>query len=189
MKNEIQAGRAIYIKLGVGGEWDDYCLKENQVLRIGYREIDHDACMSRDKWDSTVRKQCRSIVKGGNLIAAKNFVGQLRKFYEAPSKETIWITFSGGCLWWCMSSDEIEVLDDLCKIRKTSRHWSNKDTNGRRLTFDTLSGRLLAMKGFMGAICEVKEKDYLIDRINGRTPPAVSAAQTSLTGLANNLAP
>lgn len=189
LKNEIQANRAIYIKLGVGGEWDDYCLKENQVLRIGYREIDHGDCLSGNKWDTKVLGQCRDIVKGRNLIAAKNHVTQLRSFYEAPTQDTIWITFSGDCLWWCKASDEIELLEDECKIRKTSRNWSNKDINGNLLTFDTLNGRLLATKGFMGTICDVKETQYLIEKINGRVSDVVIAAQSSLADLARTLEP
>lgn len=189
LKNEILANRAIYIKLGVGGEWDDYCLKEKQVLRIGYREIDHDACLSGKKWGTKILEQCRDIVKGRNLIAAKNHVTQLRSFYEAPAQDTVWITFSGNCLWWCTASDEIVPLDDKCKIRKTSRNWSNADISGNPLTFDTLNGRLLATKGFMGTICDVKETRYLIDKLNGRVSPVVLAAQESLANLASRLVP
>lgn len=189
MKDEIKASRAIYIKLGVGGEWDDYCLKENQVLRIGYREIDHAACLSGNQWDTNVLKQCRDIVKGRNLIAAKNHVTQLRSFYEAPAQDTVWITFSGNCLWWCKASEEIDLLDDNSKIRKASRNWSNADINGKPLTYDILNGRLLATKGFMGAICDVKETRYLIDKLNGRLSPDVLYAQKSLANLANKLEP
>lgn len=188
MKKEIRASRAIYIKLGVGGEWDDYCLKEKQVLRIGYREIDHDACRN-GKWDTKVLEQCRDIVKGRSLVAAKNHVTQLRSFYEAPAQGTIWITFSGNCLWWCTASDEIELLEDKCKIRKTSRSWSNKDVNDKLLTFDTLNGRLLATKGFRQTICDVKETHYLIDKLNGRISADVLAAQESLINLADKLKP
>lgn len=189
MKNEIKASRAIYIKLGVGGEWDDYCLKEFQALRIGYCEIDHGACLSGNKWDTTVLEQCRGIIKGRNLIAAKNHVTQLRSFYEAPAQDTVWITFSGNCLWWCKASDEIKLLDNNNKIRETSRNWSNADINGKPLTYDTLNGRLLATQSYRQTICEVREKKYLIDKLNGRVSREVSDAQKSLSGLADTLKP
>jgi hypothetical protein len=189
MKNEIKASRAIYIKLGVGGEWDDYCLKEFQALRIGYREIDHEACLSGKKWDATVLDQCREIVKGRNLIAAKNHRNQLRSFYEAPARDTIWITFSGDCLWWCVASNEIKPLEENDKIRRLSRNWSNSDVNGKRLTYGTLNGRLLATKGYRQTICDVKETKYLIDKLNGRVSRDVLDAQRSLTDLAAKLEP
>ena len=154
-----------------------------------YREIDHAACVSGKAWHSVVMEQCRDMVKGRSKAAAKNHVRQLNEFYKASSDETIWITFSGGCLWWCFAANDIKELSDSSRQRSVSNRWSNCDINGQLLTFDTLNGHLLATLGFRGTICEVKERDYLLDKINGRVSPAVSGAQRAIQGLASALIP
>lgn len=182
--------RAYYIKLGAGGEWDDYCLREMQVLRIGYKEIDHNLCETgKSNWDRKVLDQCRKIVKGGNTSAAKNHVKQLRAFYEADAKDTIWITFSGGCLWWCIAGHNIRLLDTGDKVRDLHRHWSCTDLKEKPLTFGSLNGRLLATKGFRQTICEVKEFEYLIAKLNGTVQREISEAANALSALASSLVP
>lgn len=184
----LNASRALYIKLGQGGEWENYCLNETPSLRIGYREIDHKACLTQ-AWDRAVLDQCKLIVKNQNLPAAKNHVRQLREFYTSPAK-TLWITFSNGHLWWCLSdSSPVDELPDHSKVRRIKGHWRNTDLKGKPLSFDTLSGRLLATGGFRGTICEVKELSYLLNRLNGQISATVSEAQTALTRLAETLTP
>ncbi|MEI5617391.1 hypothetical protein WB403_50745, partial [Streptomyces brasiliscabiei] len=69
------------------------------------------------------------------------------------------------------------------------RGWSDKDLNGKPLHKGRLSGKLLSVQGFQGTICSVKEKDYLLHKINGTNEPHVLVAENAVSNLEDALIP
>lgn len=174
--------RALYIKLGSGGEWEHECIYENQTLRLGYIEVDHDTC-ARGEWDK-VQEQRASF--RSKLGAATRDVNQIREFYEA-GEDVLWVTFHANLLWWCYSRPEVTQLPDRTKTRPVIGSWRCTDIERRDLRMDQLSGRLLSMQAFRGTICSVREFDYLINKINGSIPERVKEAEVTLSNLVNRL--
>lgn len=174
----IKPKEVLYIKLGRGGGWEEDCILGG-FLRLGFREASHDFCLA-GKWDK-VQKQWEKSGKSKGV--ATNFTNQIRQFYEAD-KDVLWVTFWKGALWWCYSQPDIVQLEDKTKTRHTvSGGWNCKDINGQALLISQLSGRLLAMQGFRGTICTVKEAEYLINKINGNQSPEVEEANAAVLQL------
>lgn len=168
---EVKAARALYIKLGFSGSWERESL-ENGIIRFGYKETDLRAALSGN-WD-TIHKFWSG--HRGDVGTATRDVTQIRNFFEAK-EDDLWITFSGGYLWWCFAKGQAkEHSDNHGRYRETVNGWSNFDVNGNKLTMDKLSGNLLKVQGFRGTICEVKEFDYLLRKLNGKVLPIIEEA-------------
>ena len=190
----ITAKQAIFIKLGVGGLWVSDCFRDN-TIRLGYKSVPHDICLSAcDSGDWTMaRREIRQAYRCTET-ATGNHLNQVRKFYESDSS-VLWITFHGDCLWWCFSeqqitchkSEDAEVNGE--KTRPVIGKWNNADINGKKILKANLSGRLLAVAGFMGTICSVRELQYLIHKINGTVEPHVAEAQRAFKNLQETLIP
>jgi hypothetical protein len=170
----INPSRGLYIKLGRGGKWERWCIEEKQALRFGYNEVDYQKCID-GKWDE-INQSLLDLRKDKG--AATRILAQVRHFYEADC-QVLWVTFYGGRLWWCFSKQEITQLDDGSKIRPTIGGWKSEGLDGKVLSTDRLSGALLSMQGFRGTVCQVREFQYLVDKINGKTPPRVEEALAS----------
>lgn len=177
----VTARRALYIKLGHGGEWEEDCLSR-ATLRFGYRETPHDLCMNRH-WADVQREREGSR---GSKGAATSDTTQIRYFYEAGA-DTLWVTFARHALWWCFANAEVRLLPDRTKERSAVDSWRNTDVNGRPLLMSALSGQLLATQGFRGTICTVKELDYLLARINGAERAETRLATEAMSELAARL--
>jgi hypothetical protein len=180
---QISALKALYIKLGKGGEWEAACLQEG-LLRYGDREIPHEVCMAKD-WVE-VKRLARLSRK--NEGAATSQVNQLRQFYETP-KDFLWITFHSDRLWWCFSETDVRPTLDNDKVRDVSGSWHDEDINGVPLIKGRLSGKLLAVQGYRGTICAVPDIGYLIHKINGTVQPHVAVAKSALEKLAAAITP
>ncbi len=184
MSPKISPLQAYYIKLGSGGEWEADSLKQ-RILRFGYREAPHKACLEGD-WNA-VRQIYLEI--RDNEGAATRDANQIRVFYEA-GEDILWITFSGGFLWWCFAVPGVEEHPDGDgRIRRTADGWHNTDVNGRSLTIDRLSGNLLKVQAFRGTICEVGAFDYLVRRLNGELLPEVQEAKEAEEALVEAIVP
>jgi hypothetical protein len=181
LKN-ISAETALFIKLGDKGRWEKDCL-DRGVLQLGYHELDHEACLSAN--DVEARKVYPEDYDQG---AATRHIDQVFKFYHEPDT-TLWITFHSDRLWWCFSDKKITKNADDTKIRPTTNGWSDKDVNNKPLHKGRLSGKLLSVQGFQGTICSVKEKDYLLHKINGTYEPHVLAAENAVSNLEEALIP
>lgn len=179
---KVVAKKALFIKLGEGGEWERECIDTN-VLRLGYHNLPHEACKSSD-WQ-TVRG---AFSKASDQGSVTRHINQVQQFYEEPAS-TLWITFHSDRLWWCFSENNVEQLSDLSKIRRVIGKWSDKDISENDLIKGKLSGKLLATQGFQGTICTVKELAYLLHKINGTTEPHVVEAQVALENLVNAVIP
>ena len=178
----VVAEKALFIKLGDKGRWEKDCL-ENGVLQLGYHDLDHEACIAENSVE--IRKAFPGDSDQG---AVTRHIDQVFKFYHEP-ETTLWITFYSDRLWWCFSEKAITKNDDNSKIRPVITSWSDKDLNGKPLHKGRLSGKLLSVQGFQGTICSVKEKDYLLHKINGTNEPHVLVAENAVSNLEDALIP
>jgi hypothetical protein len=169
-RREIRPHLALYIKLGHAGVWEDECVIKEQILRFGSKELSYEDCLA-GRWDKVTKLTTWSTTDKG---AITNHVRQIQDFYRA-GQDVLWVTFHGNYLWWCFAERKVVLhsSQDGSAIRKVIGKWSNTDIKGNQLFLDTLRGSLLSMQGFRGTICRVKEFDYLVNKINGKTPSQI----------------
>lgn len=179
----VVADKALFIKLGEGGRWEAECIRTG-TLRFGYREVPHELCAAGN-W-AAVEGCAQKLTH--NQGAAVRHVGQIRNFYEAPPS-TLWITFHADRLWWCFADQPVRELPGNDKERLTRDGWRDHDIHDAPLLKGKLSGRLLAVQGFMGTICTVSELQYLLHKINGTVEPHVAVAQNAFEALQTSLVP
>jgi len=173
----------LYIKLGEEGKYEKECIEKNNTIKIGYREINHELCISK-KWDDVLNEvQDKYNTSPGKTTGHRN---QIRRFYEEP-KTTMWITFYSNKLWYCYADKDITFNIDGTKERKAINGWKDSDVNGKKLFLQELSGRLTKVQGFQGTICDVKEKEYLIRKINAKQSQALEDVEKSLGKLKMDL--
>jgi hypothetical protein len=170
---EIKADSALYIKLGTKGLWEQECIERAQTLRLGYDEIPHELCQAGE-WEQVRMAVLKEY--GCKDGVATNHRNQIKYFYES-GPEVLWVTFFGDHLWWCFSEQRVEQLSDGTKIRHVLGEWKCTDMTRKPLSFNNLSGKLLAMQGFQGTICSVAERTYLLKKINGSEPTDVQDAR------------
>ena len=164
--------RALFIKLGESGEWEEECIKSASTIRLGFGESSHEICEAGN-W-SEIQKFYRETEQKTARVAT-GFTNQIKMFYEEP-KETIWITFYAGRLWWANAAEKVIILPGNIKERNTLRGWSSLDAKNQPLVLNTLSGKLLKTRGFRGTICEPQALEYLQRRLNGERMPEVLKA-------------
>lgn len=178
---KIKPEEVLYIKLGRGGKWEEECIRKG-TLRLGYVEVPHKLCLG-GKWRDIQRERTRSHKNKG---AATSDTTQIRRFYES-GKDVLWVTFWKNSLWWCFSRPKVILLHDKTKTRPVIGKWKCQDIEGRTLLMSQLSGIVLAMQGFRGTICSVKEDKYLVNKINGIQPKEVKEAEESVIKLERNV--
>jgi len=188
--NRIKADKVLFIKLGQGGEYETNCILNDQNLRLGYRDIDHNLCVN-GKWD-LVHKYFIEEENATQGVATSH-TNQIKQFYENDNR-TLWLTFFNNKLWWSFSNAEITLLSDKTKTRPVIGKWSDKDINGQLLLSGNLSGKLLKTQGFRGTICKVPEEKYALQKINNEqlkevveVEKAISALKEKLSVLIKNL--
>lgn len=180
--NQINPYSIHYIKLGEGGKYEEECIKQEQTIKIDFREVPHDLCINK-KWD-----EVKEFYKDKHIVqnAATGFVNQLRMFYES-SENTLWITFHDGALWWCFCDTKVILNADGTKIRKVKGKWSsNEDVNGNpTLSIDKISGELSKTQAYRGTICEIKGDivQYAQNRINEVKSDTVIETENALKQL------
>lgn len=179
----VHAQRALYIKLGQGGQWEADCIRDGN-LRFGYHEIPHQAAVE-GRW-----KEVNVALRGysSSAGAITRHENQVREFYEAGS-DILWITFFSDRLWWCKSPATLTLHEDFTKTRPTVDGWHDADLMAVPLLKSRLSGKLLALQMYQGTICSVGDLDYLLHKINGTVEPHVAAAQSAYDGLQSALLP
>jgi len=157
----IEFDRVLFIRLGRESNWAKNCI-EKGTLTLGYSSELHENCLNGD-WDTVLEywtKKCKTKGK------AKDYTNQIQSFYTADSK-VLWVTFWERKLYYCFSTPEItEVNKGGERERKTINGWSCKDIENNDLTFDRLSTKLTKTQGYQGTICEIKEIEYLKNKIN-----------------------
>ena len=167
-----------FIKLGRGGMLEKECIEgPKPTIRFGFDNPHHKACLERDwaivesYWKERKPKQATKIVK------------QTKDFYTL-GPDALWITFYKRKLYWCFAEPKvIEVAPGDNRTREALNGWSCTDIAGHPLFTDGLSGRLTRVQGFLGTICKVHERSYLLSRINGEILEDVQEASAALEAL------
>lgn len=181
---EIKAKKAYFIKLGGGGDWEEECIFRENTIKLGFMNPLHSECLAGE-WE---RIYAYWLEQGKKKGKATEITNQIRAFYESGD-DTVWITFHNRKLFWCFAEKEVIELDDGARIRKVRGKWSSDDVKGERLSVDNLSGKLTKVQGFRGTICKVKERKYLIRRINHQKLPEVQKAERTLQTLLEDIEP
>jgi hypothetical protein len=161
-----------YIKLGRRGKWEKSCIEQDQTIRFGFNQAPHEACIAGD-WEK-VEHELRKA--GYKKIADTR--RQIENFYTSDEK-VLWVTFYAGKLWWCFSQKDITLHDDGSKTRPVIGSWQSTDIIGKTLEMSRLSGKLLRVQRFQGTICNIKEREYLIQKITGAVRPEVTIARNA----------
>ena len=178
--NPIKALQAKYIKLGEGGKWQGLCT-EDGTARLAYFEVPHELGLTGDS------EAIRQVFLDRELAkqAASSHARQVMDFYKSRD-ETLWITFANGDLYWAFLKPEVEFFGlnsrdfpQGSRLRHTQSGWSNQSLKGTVLRESDLNGALTSVKGYQGTICDVKAFDYLLDKINDRDAPQITAARTA----------
>jgi len=176
--NQITASSARYIKLGTGGAFEHLCL-EDGTLRLEYNEVPHDLAVRGSHEE--IKQYFANT--GAAPRSAANHARQVHDFYHAP-EDTLWITFSAGRLWWCFARPGVEFLGydpvehpDGSRLRRTVDGWHDASVQGQTFHMNMLSGRLTKSASYQMTICNVEAFDYLLQKINGQTPPAIAHAE------------
>jgi len=181
-RNPIVANRVMFIKLGQSGEWERECIN-NGTLKLGYYEVPHDICMS-GLWVEAREAFPRTTDPG----VVTRHINQVQQFYEEPDT-TLWVTFFSDRLWWCFSKPSVTKLPNNSKTRQVIDNWSDSDIFGSKLIKGKLSGKILAIQSYQGAICTVKEKSYLLHKINGTQEPHIAMAEQAVENLILSIIP
>lgn len=181
--NRIKADKVLFIKLGQGGKYETDCIINNQTLRLGYKDVDHNLCIS-GKWD-LVHKYFIEEENATQGVATSH-TNQIKQFYENDNR-TLWLTFFNNKLWWSFSKAEITLLSDKTKTRPVIGNWSDKNVNGELLISGNLSGKLLKTQGFRGTICKVPEEKYALQKINNEQLKEVVELENAITELKEKL--
>ncbi len=186
--NQIQhigsPSKALFIKLGEGGAFEKESIEDRNILKISYKEISHDLCITK-KWNEVKKEIAKKMnVKDGVVTY---HLTQLQYFYEVD-ENVLWITFSNNKLWWCYAQSGVRLEKDGTRYRAVKGLWSDKDADGNTLFLEDISGRLSRVQGFRGTICRVTEFDYLIHKIKNDEPKDVEEAEEAFNDLRKKLA-
>jgi hypothetical protein len=179
----IRAPRALFIKLGSGGDWEADCIARGE-LRLGYHEVPHEACVA-GQW-AQVEDGLRATTRDAGALT--RHLNQVREFYEA-GEDVLWITFFSDRLWWCRARAGVTRHANGDKTRAVIGAWSDQDLSGAPLLKGRLSGKLLALQMYRGTICSVGDLSYLLHKINATAEPHVAQAQTAYEQLQHALHP
>ncbi|WP_454690206.1 restriction endonuclease [Achromobacter aloeverae] len=176
---DVNAHAAVYfIKLGEKGKWVNECL-ERGTLRFGYHAAPHDLCCA-EQWDE-VRKHLIQW-RGKDDRVATSDLNQIKKFYTAPA-DAIFVTFANGFLYWCQARPGVTPLPDGGRERATVKGWSKTSLGGKELNTVQLSGHLLKVQAFRGAICDVSASDYVVRKLTDTPLEIVAAAEDAEAAL------
>lgn len=189
MVSQIHPSKALYIKLGKGGDWETECLEQKQTLRMFFAEGEapHSLCVER-QWNTIFLESAWSTA---NKRTITGWVNQTKLFYEC-GPDVLWVTFYKNRLWWCFSEPDVAVRDapsGSFRERPVVGRWRDCSLSGVLLDESRLSGKLVKTKGFRGTICRLDEPafKYLVDQINGRRPSEVIEAELARSKLASTV--
>lgn len=172
-----------FIKLGEKGLYEQECIEDKGILKLGYHDIDHFQCLAGN-WEF-IEQQIAELYKTWPS-ATTSHKNQIRKFYEEPPT-TMWVSFYNGKLWYCYADSKVQYNPDGTKERKTISGWRDSNSEGGTLFIQFLSGRLTKVQGFRGTICDIKEKDYLLHKINNTQSQELVAVENDIKNLRSSL--
>ena len=172
--------KARYIKLGERGGWEQHCLEEG-IAPLAYYDVPHEMALAGNR--ETIRKIYHD--QGKTAGTATGHAGQVLGFYD-PDPGVLWITISGGSLWWAELAPEVEYLGSDpeefpqgSRFRRTVSGWHRVSFSGTPLLIGELSGNLTKVIAYRGTICslDTSQFDYLMRRLRDEDLPEITAAQ------------
>lgn len=175
----VKADATVYfMKLGEKGRWENECF-ERGTLRFGYHAAPHDLCTAGD-W-TEVRKHLIEW-RGKDDRVVTSDLNQIKKFYTTPS-DAIFVTFANGFMYWCQAQPGVVPLPDGGRERVTVDGWRKTSLGGKELRTARLSGHLLKVQAFRGAICDVSAADYVRRKLTDTPLDIVAAAEEAEAAL------
>ncbi len=183
--------QARYIKLGAKGAWEKLCF-EDGTLRLNYFEVPYELALQNNK--DALRDFL--ISDGSNPREASSHARQVLDFYHC-GPDTLWITLSGGYLWWCISDCAVEYIgtgQEVCPprgahLRRTIDGWHKTTLLGTPLNISDLSGNLTKVSAYQQTICDVQAFEYLMRKIKDEDLPEITAAKLSRVSMITNIQP
>lgn len=178
-----------YIKLGSGGAWERTSL-EGGTLEWGNDDDPHEMAAG-GAWDA-MHGYYRDT--GRPRATATSYVREARDFYSGD-RNTLWITFSGGYLWWAFANPEVfdrgasREPGQAARYRKITGGWRNTDLRGRELRMADLSTSLTQLSAYRQTICSVSASDYLLRRIRCEEGADALTARYAREALSHALLP
>ncbi|WP_288903036.1 hypothetical protein [uncultured Sneathiella sp.] len=172
--------KARYIKLGARGGWERHCLEEG-IAPLAYYDVPHDMALAGDK--EAIRKVYLDL--GKTASTATGHANQILSFYD-PDPDVLWITVSGGSLWWAGLAPKVEYLGSDpeqnpqgSRFRRTMSGWHRVSFNDTPLLVGELSGNLTKISAYQGTICtlDIAQFDYLLRKLRDEDLPEITAAQ------------
>ncbi len=175
----IRPARVRYIKLGGGGSWEAECITKG-IIRFGFQSASAERfpLCREGRWADLTQS---FLAEGKTKGTATRFTNETRQFF-ADDGSTLWITFSGGSLYWgFLDATPPERHPDGNGVwRPVAGGWKSRDISGEALTTDRLSGALTKLASFRGTSCDVDVRDYVVRRINGQKSPELERAITAV---------
>ncbi|WP_340151743.1 hypothetical protein [uncultured Sneathiella sp.] len=172
--------KACYIKLGKRGGWEQKCLEEG-IAPLAYYDVPHGMALAGDR--EAIRKVYLDL--GKTAGTATGHASQILSFYDADP-DVLWITISGGSLWWAELAPDVEYLGSDPKqypqgsrFRRTMSGWHRFSFDGTPLLIGNLSGNLTKVAAYQGTVCTLKpdQLDYLLRKLRDEELPEITAAQ------------
>lgn len=166
-----------YIKLGANGMWTEHGFEQG-IIAFGYSGIEHQACLDGD-WEKVKMQLAQTYGRSGGALT--DDLREVRDFYEL-GRDTLWITFANGHLYWTFGEAEVQPLpisnaEGPSRYRTALGGWSRNDRNGTPLVIDSLSSALTKTANYRRTICRVEKSDYLWRRLQGTPNPLVESAE------------
>ncbi len=172
--------KARYIKLGARGGWEQHCLEEG-IAPVAYYDVPHGMALSGSR--EAIRKIY--LDQGKTAGTATGHANQVLDFYD-PAPDVLWITISGGSLWWAELAPDVEYLGadpeefpQGSRFRRTVSGWHRASFGGTPLLVGDLSGNLTKISAYQGTICSLDtgQFDYLMRKLRDEDLPEITAAQ------------
>lgn len=192
--SRISASRALYIKLGEGNCWARLAL-DSGTLRFGFRDFPHNEALTAvENNNFAIAKSFYENELSVNPGTATRYSNELREFYTAGA-DVLWITFFEGRLWWAFSDPQVYAAEDATsavtgsRYRSTVGGWSDKNIAGEVLWKNSLRGSSTTTEGFRGAVCKVREFEYLLRRLNNEETDQTKAVREARANLVAQLSP
>ena len=160
---ELEIGKAHYIKLGTGGKWADKCFKNN-IIRIGWSYIQGVDEINIREWDK-IEDQIKHYFKRENKKnGSTQDYNALRRICEARQDE-VFITFHNNRMYWCQAMNGPVEVDTESKFRRCLNGWSSEPIGGGEpFNISDISGYLTKTQGFQGTSCLLVEDQIKILR-------------------------
>ncbi len=182
-----------FIRLGEGGSWADDCFSEG-IIRLGF-STGTPEILKLAKAKKWVEVRAYWLARDHAAQVASSYTNQMKTFFEDDGS-TLWITIRNQFLYYGFAQPGAPEpfgkdpnTSKLSSYKKMAFGWRNRDSNGKLLTIDKLSGRLTKIGGFRGTICSLKDEiaDYLKLRLNGKVNPAVEQAESAKANLQHHM--